>query len=872
MSTWKLVQRRCYDLLSNKYSLLVILVAFTCIFIGIIHFGEVWLVWSKEKYEAVFHSFNDNILGTSFQKKLCQHVPIDVVYTWVNGSDPKFLEDLQKYVPVTDVNVAASRFDDKDELRYSLRSLELYAPWVRHVYVVTNGQIPSWLDMDNPRLTLITHRDIFLDRNDLPSFSSPAIESHIHRIPGLSDKFLYFNDDVLLGAEVWPEDFVTKAGGQKVYLAWWVPDCSEVCPWAWVGDGACDPACNTTMCEFDGGDCEPTPIPTESEQVEEGSDYPYKFVFENQMRNRDAARILDILKRRNNEPEKVLANSTMFRSLKGYDYKAPKNEGEIFQTMIENSSKDNAGRNDDENVINRRLHKPKNNQGRFDSSETYVTPEIYVRSSSLFPVSHSVEINSRMGNENSIRNSNLNLDNFSSKSNLKDTNKKNDLLIRFDHYNLLRTQSQLRNLSLKSDFESSRYARSILKTNIRKILSSNVNLSDDIFKPRNSSQLNIGSTENLNRIERRNQLQRYLNDDIINLVHVNNSNKLYKYKHLDQEAEYEDSDVQPTQWKHRSRKLDTYAESLLYVNKIYNLAYGFERRRVPAHMPHLLDKSIVEDMHKKFKKEFKKTSNHRVRCHEDMQFAFSYFYFLTSEKINVSVETIFDMFDTDKSGTWSDREIRTLLSRIYPLPLDYSFVMEFENEILNCSKHVNLENPPQVPSGERYLDSTLPVVTKKLIAKCDLIAKQLNAKFGKRKRYKHEYFKGDRSEVFKMLTSNVSLTVQLLDELRKEPKKFICLNDNMDPARQSENEVVRALLGDFYRSLYPLRSSFELPAQYRNRFSHRQELMEWRASRTKARNLLLCLLTLLLFLTIYNLFYHQARRFLRFRTASILLV
>lgn len=72
------------------------------------------------------------------------------------------------------------------------------------------------------------------------------------RIPGLSEKFLYFNDDVILGAEVWPEDFVTKTGGQKVYLAWWVPDCSEVCPWAWVGDGACDPACNTTICEFDG--------------------------------------------------------------------------------------------------------------------------------------------------------------------------------------------------------------------------------------------------------------------------------------------------------------------------------------------------------------------------------------------------------------------------------------------------------------------------------------------------------------------------------------------------------------------------------------------------------------------------------------------
>jgi len=63
---------------------------------------------------------------------------------------------------------------------------------------------------------------------------------------------LYFNDDFILGTEVWPEDFITQAGGQKIYLAWWVPDCSEICSWEWVGDGLCDDACNTPLCEFDG--------------------------------------------------------------------------------------------------------------------------------------------------------------------------------------------------------------------------------------------------------------------------------------------------------------------------------------------------------------------------------------------------------------------------------------------------------------------------------------------------------------------------------------------------------------------------------------------------------------------------------------------
>lgn len=130
------------------------------------------------------------------------------------------------------------------------------------------------------------------------------------------------------------------------------------------------------------------------------------------------------------------------------------------------------------------------------------------------------------------------------------------------------------------------------------------------------------------------QLKRYRND--INLAQFNSSIKFGKFTYSNK-------------WKRNTRGLDTYAESLLYVNKIYNTVYGLERRRVPAHMPHLIDKSIVNNMQEKFKFEFKKTSSHKVRDSEDMQFAFSYFYFLSSEKRKVSIEEIFDMFDTDKS-------------------------------------------------------------------------------------------------------------------------------------------------------------------------------------------------------------------------------
>lgn len=82
-------------------------------------------------------------------------------------------------------------FTQLQELRYSLRSLERYAPWVRHVYLVTNGQIPYWLDLENPRLTVVTHDQIFPNLSHLPTFSSPAIESHIHRLVGWVNKINY---------------------------------------------------------------------------------------------------------------------------------------------------------------------------------------------------------------------------------------------------------------------------------------------------------------------------------------------------------------------------------------------------------------------------------------------------------------------------------------------------------------------------------------------------------------------------------------------------------------------------------------------------------------------------------------------------------
>ena len=114
-------------------------------------------------------------------------------------------------LPVTPSLARAERFRSHDELKYSLRSLERFAPWVRTVHIVTNGQIPPWLRADHPRIHLVTHAEIFENPGFLPTFNSFAIEGNLHRIPGLADHFVYFNDDIFIGAAL-PLDAYFSAG------------------------------------------------------------------------------------------------------------------------------------------------------------------------------------------------------------------------------------------------------------------------------------------------------------------------------------------------------------------------------------------------------------------------------------------------------------------------------------------------------------------------------------------------------------------------------------------------------------------------------------------------------------------------------------
>ncbi|MEZ0089445.1 stealth conserved region 3 domain-containing protein [Streptacidiphilus sp. EB129] len=148
--------------------------------------------------------------------------PVDAVYTWVNDQDPAWNERRNEALRARGEDTSessghAARFRDREELRYSLRSLDMYAPWIRTIYLVTDDQTPSWLDTAHPRVRVVSHREIFGDTGKLPTFNSHAIESRLHRIPGVSEHILYLNDDVFFGRPIKPEAFFSGVGEPKVF-------------------------------------------------------------------------------------------------------------------------------------------------------------------------------------------------------------------------------------------------------------------------------------------------------------------------------------------------------------------------------------------------------------------------------------------------------------------------------------------------------------------------------------------------------------------------------------------------------------------------------------------------------------------------------
>lgn len=148
----------------------------------------------KEKYSKKHHVQ---------ESELC-----DLVYLWVDGNCPEMIEKrkfwLKKYnKPVDKQSTNKCRFIDNEELKYSLRSVEKYAPWINNIFIVTDNQVPKWLNTSHPKIHMVDHTEI-MPQEALPTFNSSAIETCIHKIKGLSEFFIFANDDMFFAR---PTDF-----------------------------------------------------------------------------------------------------------------------------------------------------------------------------------------------------------------------------------------------------------------------------------------------------------------------------------------------------------------------------------------------------------------------------------------------------------------------------------------------------------------------------------------------------------------------------------------------------------------------------------------------------------------------------------------
>lgn len=139
---------------------------------------------------------------------------VDMVFSWVDGSTSEFQRQraarMSEYV-VGEGDDGPARYRHVDELRYALRSVHMYAPWVRRIFIATDSPAPAWL-IDHPKVTLVRSEEFFADISVLPTHNSHAVEAQLHRIPGIAEHFLYANDDMFFGRPVSPKLFFTSAG------------------------------------------------------------------------------------------------------------------------------------------------------------------------------------------------------------------------------------------------------------------------------------------------------------------------------------------------------------------------------------------------------------------------------------------------------------------------------------------------------------------------------------------------------------------------------------------------------------------------------------------------------------------------------------
>jgi len=145
---------------------------------------------------------------------------MSIVILWVNGSDPNYRTLRRQYYGPDRPRETGSRDRDSGELIHALRSLEKFMPWHKgQIFIVSPGQIPTWINVSHPRLKIINQDDLLPDLvSVLPTFNSLVVEYFLTEIPNLTDVFLYMNDDMFFGQAVEPWHYFTEDNAPIIYF------------------------------------------------------------------------------------------------------------------------------------------------------------------------------------------------------------------------------------------------------------------------------------------------------------------------------------------------------------------------------------------------------------------------------------------------------------------------------------------------------------------------------------------------------------------------------------------------------------------------------------------------------------------------------
>ncbi|ROS62094.1 Stealth-like protein [Frigoribacterium sp. PhB160] len=161
------------------------------------------------EWPTLEHMFDDHATDITFE--------IDIVFSWVDGNSVEYQRaraaQAKRHV-VGEGDDSVARFRQIDELKYALRSVYMFAPWVRTIYIATDSPVPEWLG-EHPRVRVVRSEEFFSDQSFLPTHNSQAVESQLHHIEGLSEHFLYSNDDMFFGRPVAPSMFFSPGSVTK---------------------------------------------------------------------------------------------------------------------------------------------------------------------------------------------------------------------------------------------------------------------------------------------------------------------------------------------------------------------------------------------------------------------------------------------------------------------------------------------------------------------------------------------------------------------------------------------------------------------------------------------------------------------------------